>query len=439
MLIMIPYRMKLVIFALALAAFVTGCSQKTKTVKKADIPDAATARSAVSRIDSLLGYEFSWKFSRKQAGMMPKMRAELQGKVSVPNRIHINGSWITGTAVEKLDSYSIEGREYTFNPVSDAWERASSGSFLDPHEHLQLVLSFGEFSFEGFDSHHGEDCFVFLFKPNVYFLDPIETSEPKGQVWISIARGIPVRTRVTSKKGLLSWDMELSRINTFADLNVPFEKITFRIPDIGNAADIETIVKRFLYLGFEQPSVEREDGGAVFSVKAEDLSDTLMEAMLKQGSVEIFLGVWPTHPIYVLREDTTLLYEEYGKEARLLFERGVVTKPIISVGRILSHDAFQEFELKNDLLGAYSLYAIVSQDVRDSLSALVKKKKDEPVVALVDGSPMLISNVRDAWIVEQKIPRAKGLQGKEAVRMYARLKEKPLDKDYTFTRIEKEE
>jgi hypothetical protein len=422
-----------------LALFLTGCSQKHKSVKRTDIPDPAFARSAVARIDSLLGYAFSWKFSRKQAGMMPRMRADLDGKVSVPSRIHIKGSWSTGAAVEKLNSYSIDGREYTFDDASGTWEHGSSGSFLDPHEHLKLVLSFGEFSFVEFDPYRREDCSVFSFKPNVYFLDPVETSEPEGRVWISNSRGIPLRVRVTAKQGMLSWDMELSEINSFADLNVPFQKSTFRVSDIDREEDVETIIKRFLYLGFERPQADRENGSVVFRVKAEHLSDTLIESLLKRGSIELLLGAWPAHPVYVLSEDTSLLNEHYGKGARLLFERGIVTKPIIAVGSLLKHDAFDAFELRNDLLGAYSIYAVVAADAHDTLSALVSKRKDEPVVALVDGMAMHISHIRDAWIVEQKIPLAQGLEGSEAVRIYARLKEKPLEKDYTFMRIEKEE
>jgi hypothetical protein len=429
--------MRLSVFFLIFGAI--SCSQRSKTLKKVPIPGPEAAESAVSRIDSLLGYAFSWKFNRKQVGMMPKMSAELEGKVCVPDRIYLRGTWKNGEVTEKLDHYSIEGREFTFNETSHSWKRGSTGSFLDPHEHLKLVLSFGEFSFEEFDAHRREDCYVFSFKPNVYFLDPIETSEPQGKVWVSITRGIPLRIQVTAKGRLLSWDMELSGINSFGDLTVPFERITFSVPDIANEEDIATIVGRFLYLGYEEPAVQRDEGGAVFSVSAEFLSDTLIESMLKQGSVEILLGVWPAHPIYVLREDTCLLHEQYGMEARLLFEQGVVTKPIISVARVLTDDAFGAYELRNDLLGEFSLYAVVANDARDTLSSIVTKMKDEPVVALVDGAPMLISNIRDAWLVEQQIPLAKGLQGKEAVRLFARLKGTPLSKNYTFTRIEKEE
>lgn len=418
---------------------VLSCSQRSKTLRNVPVPEPDVASSAVARLDSILGYGFSWEFSRKQVDMMPSMRAELTGRVCVSDRIFIRGTWATGDATERIDSYSIEGREYVFDRDSDSWSRGSSGTFLDPHEHLKLVLSFGEFSFEGFDTYGGEDCYVFSFKPNVYFLDPVETSEPAGEVWISITQKVPLRVEVTAKGGLLFWKMELSQINRFADLNVPFKQITFSVPDIEHIGDIETIVGRFLYLGFSEPLVERADGSARFSVKAEYLSDTLIGAMLKRGSVELLLGVWPEHPIYVLREDTALLHAEYGERARLLFEQGVVTKPIVSVRSLLSDDAFEGYELKNDLLGAFSLYGVISGRALDSLSVLVTTRKDEPVVTLVDGSPMLISSIRDAWIVEEMIPIAKGLEGKEAVRIFARLKAPPLRKGYTFTRIDKEE
>lgn len=439
MLMVKPIYARLAVFLLFLAVVLTGCAPRSKGLGKGTVPDASFAESAVAGIDSLLGYVFSWEFGRKQMGMIPRMSGALKGRVGVPDRIHIEGAWGAGTATERVDIFSIEGREYTFDRQTESWKRGSSGLFLNPHEHLKLVLSFGEFSFAEHGSCGGEDCYVFSFKPNVYFLDPVETSEPAGKVWISVKRQIPLRVRITAKKNQLSWDMKLSKINSFADLNVPFKDITFNVPSLANEDDRETIVGRFLYLGFEEPAVERNDGGTVFSVKAENLSDTLIESMLKRGTVELFLGVWPSHPIYVLREDTALLHKEYGENARLLFERGVITKPIISTDRILTRDAFQEYELKNDLLGAYSLYAIVSQEARDSLSTVVANKRDEPVVVLVDGYPLLISNIRDAWIVELRIPLAKGLQGKEAVRIYARLRERLLEKDYGFLRVNKEE
>ncbi len=415
------------------------CSQRSKTLKKAPIPEPEAAIAAVAHLDSILGYAFSWEFNRKRVDMMPEMRAQLAGRVCVPDRIFISGTWKTGGTTARLNHYSIEGREYLFNKASEVWERGTSGSFLDPHEHLKLVLSFGAFSFEGYDVYKQEECYIFSFKPNVYFLDPVEISEPAGEVWISIKERIPLRVEVTSKGGVLFWKMELSHIDEFADLNVPFQEMSFRIPRIEHADDIETIVRRFLYLGFSEPVAVNDGQGALISVKAEHLSDATIESMLKRGSVELLLGVWPEHPIYILREDTSLLHAEYGEGAQLLFEQGVVTKPIISIRSLLKDDAFEGYELRNDLLGAFSLYATISKGALDSLSVLISSRQDEPVVALVDGVPMLISNIRDAWIVEQQIPIAKGLEGKKAVRMFARLREKPLREDYSFERIEKEE
>jgi hypothetical protein len=75
----------------------------------------------------------------------------------------------------------------------------------------------------------------------------------------------------------------------------------------------------------------------------------------------------------------------------------------------------------------------------DSIAAVISKKKEEPVLSVIDGEAMLISNIRDAWMVEQRIPVARGLEGKEAVRIFSRLRREALEKDYSFTRIEKEE
>jgi hypothetical protein len=431
-----PNGVILIFFFVVLA--VTSCSQKSKMLKDVPVPGPEVAQTAVSRIDSLLGYDFSWKFSRKQTGMMPGMRADLQGKVAVPDRIYIRGTWKTGDTAEKLDNYSIEGREYKFNESLDSWERGSTGSFLDPHEHLKLVLSFGEFSFEEFDAFEREDCYVFAFKPNVYFLDPVETSEPRGLVWISIERRIPVRVQVVSGKGILTWDMSLSGIDSFADITVPFNQIRFRVHEIG-AEDVALITERFLYLGFQKPDVITENGSVVFAIKAEYLSDTLLTELLTRGAVDVYLCTWPIHPIYMLSEDTSLVHEYYGEHARLLFERGVVTKPIIAMEKVFSHGVFRSFELKNDLLGDFSIYGVLTPDAMDSIAAVISKKKEEPVLSVIDGEAMLISNIRDAWMVEQRIPVARGLEGKEAVRIFSRLRREALEKDYSFTRIEKEE
>ncbi|TET24304.1 MAG: hypothetical protein E3J78_01390, partial [Candidatus Cloacimonadota bacterium] len=272
-----------------------GCTRKVFMSERRELPDAAVAAASVAKIDSLLGYSFQWTFGRKRIGLIPEMRGELAGKVSVPDRIYISGSWKTGDVIEKIQAYSIEGKEYTFDAESKVWKRGKGSSYPDPFEHLKLVLSFGEFTFIKVDIQNKTECYLFSFKPNVYFLDPIESTEPEGLLWVAIQSGIPVRVKVKAKKNLINWNMVLSDINTFASLSVPFRSLFFRVHDIAED-DIAVIVERCVFLGYGKPDRVQKNGDAVFSIKAESISDTFLTAILKKGDVQVFVGTWPKDP-----------------------------------------------------------------------------------------------------------------------------------------------
>ncbi len=414
----------------------TGCSHRA--VKKEQIPDENVAISSVAKIDSVLGFSFDWQFGRKKIELMPEIKAEFSGKVSIPDRVFLKGILKTGVVVENINAYTIEGKEYTYNKMTETWEGGAKGSFPNPLEQLKLILSFGEFKFIKFDNFIKTECYLFSFKPNVYFLDPIEATEPEGFLWLSKKDGLPLRAKVSSKKNLINWEMRLSNFNNFASINVPFKIQKIRISGIRNIKkEVDVIIDRFAFLGYEKPDVKIEkNGDVIFFINAERFGDSLLNAILMRGEVELFIGTWPKDPIFELKKDSALVREKYGKEARLFFERGIVTKPIIAVKNVLSRDAFLSFELRNDVLGECSIYANVKSESVDSLKKIVERYKDEPLVILVDNIAVLVSFIRDTYLVENKIPIVKGLKGEESILLFSKLKNEPLECNYEFKRDE---
>lgn len=420
---------------LVLFSILAGCTHMIVRTKEEQIPDESVAISSIARIDSILGFFFDWQFGREKIGLMPELKAEFSGKVSIPDRIFLKGTLRTGDIVEKINTYTIEGKEYTYNKETQIWEGGAKGSFPNPLENLKLILSFGEFTFIKFDKYNNSECYLFSFKPNVYFLDPIEATKPEGFFWISEKKGPPLRIKVSSERRRLNWDMRLSKFNSFANINVPFRSQKIRVSGIKNIErEVDLIMDRFIFLGYEKPDVTIEKiGDVVFSIKAERLSDSIISDILRKGKVDLYIGTWPKDPIFELKENRKLVCEKYGEGAQLFFERGIVTKPVIAVKKILSRDALHSFELKNDILGEYSIYAYLKSEGGDSLKKIVENYLDEPMVVVVDDRAVSVSLIRDTWLVENKIPIVKGLKGNESISIFTKLKNKPLEKDYDFT------
>ncbi len=432
---------KVFLSLIIISYILSGCSPKYAKRKNEVIPGEDLAFSSVARIDSVLGFSFEWKFRRKKTGLMPELKAELQGKVSLPDRIFINGEWRTGKIEDKINVYSIEGKEYTYNKETKTWEGGTESSFPNPLEQLKLILSFGEFKFERFDTYNRDRCYLFRFKPNVYFIDPAEESKAVGYLWISEKENLPIRVKVSSEKDIINWDMSLSGFNSFANINVPFRAQKIRISGIQNAKkDIDLIIDRFLFLGYEKPQAKSEkNGDVIFSVNAENLSDSIIKRIVMRGDIEFFIGAWPKEPIFELREDSNLVIEKYGDGARLFFERGVVTKPIIAIRKILSRNELQSFDIKNDVLGKFSIYTHVKSQRIESLKKIIEEHIEKPVVVVVDNTAVFISFVRDTWVLENKIPVVKGIDGEESAIIFSKLKTEPLQNDYSFELLNKEE
>jgi hypothetical protein len=420
---------------------ISGCSQKGGGVKGRDIPDELFAESSVARMDSLLGFSFIWRFSRQKLGMMPAMEAEFSGKVSIPDRYYLEGSWKTGSHIQSVATYSIEGDDYLYDEEEKRWKSGSPGIFPHPLEQLKLTLSFGEFEYLKRESVGDLECYLFSFKPNIYFLDPTEETEPEGLYWVSADNGFPKKVKVTSKKGEIHWEMTLSQFNSFASLSVPLEPLNIRIIGIGgNDEDSRKIADRFVFLGYEKPEVSvLEDGDRIFAFRAERLPDSLVRTMIRKGVVEVFMATWPEDPIFKLREDPDLVRENYGEDAKLYFERGIVTKPIIAVRKILSTTEIDSFEIQNDMLGKYSIYAYFTQESLDSVSQIVEESKGEPLVIVVDDFAVSISRVRDSWLVEKRIAVVKGVPWEESIPVFAKIRQEPLTRSYTFQWETKEE
>ena len=418
-----------------------GCTQKVGRIKGDIVPDEAFADASVARIDSILGFSYVWKFGRKKFGMMPEMKADLSGKVCIPDRIFLEGKWKIGNNIEKINIYSIEGKEYVYDKDTQNWKSGAKGSFPNPLEQLKLILSFGTFSFIKFERVNKIDCYLFSFKPNIYFLDPTEETKPFGYLWISVTEKLPRRVKVVSEKGIINWEMSLSAFNSFASITVPLKIQKIRIKGIEDRKkEIALIIERFSFLGYEKPEVFIEDNGdVVFAFRSEKLPESLIIDLLREGKVEFYIGTWPRDPIYKLKENPELVCENYGEGAKLFFERGIVTKPIIVVKRILSRSELDTFDLQNDILGKYSIYAYFKTEKSDSIKNIIADNKEEPLVVVVDGVAVSISRVRDTWLVENKIPIVQGLEGEESLPLFAKLRNEPLEKVYAFSWDNKEE
>jgi hypothetical protein len=182
-----------------------------------------------------------------------------------------------------------------------------------------------------------------------------------------------------------------------------------------------------------------KNGDVIFSVNAENLSDSIIKCIVMRGDIEFFIGAWPKDPIFELREDSNLVIEKYGDGARLFFERGVVTKPIIAIRKILSRNELQSFDIKNDVLGKFSIYTHVKSQRIESLKKIIEEHIEKPVVVVVDNTAVFISFVRDTWVLENKIPVVKGIDGEESAIIFSKLKTEPLQNDYSFELLNKEE
>lgn len=410
------------------------CVHKTDIEQEKFEPDENFAISSVQRIDSLLGFAFEWTFKRENIGLLPKLSAKLEGRVSLPERIYLHGRWKPGEVSELIDCYYVEGKEYEYNKQKNKWVGSSEISFPNPLKQLKLVLSFGEFMFVDSENIGDTPCYVFSFKPNIYFLDPVEATEPDGLLWLSKKDGYPVRVKVESEEGQIEWDMRLSDFNSFASINVPFVEQHIRIKEIaGNEDDINKIIKRFKFLGYKKPEiVSDKDGDLTLCIEAEKMDDLLIENLLKKGKLEFFIGTWPKHPIYKLKKDSQLVKDNYGEEARLFFERGIVTKPVIALEKIFNSDLFNQFSLDNDMLGDYSIYGTIEAEDKDTLSKIIIDCKDQPVVIVVDDRAVSIQIVRDAWLVENKIPIVKGLEARESFLLFSKLESGTLKKNYIY-------
>jgi len=334
---------------------------------------------------------------------------------------------------ELINMYIIEGREFIYNSKENLWEGKTRSSFPNPLEQLKLILSFGEFQFIKFAYIGRSKCYLFSFKPNVYFLDPLEITKPEGFLWILQKNGLPISVKVSSEKDELYWEMNFSNFNSFASINVPLKFRKFRILDIQNEKnELELLIDRIIFLGYKKPDIEIKKNDAILSIRAEGLSDSLLKNILKKGELEIFIGEWPKDPIYKLKESSKLVQEKYGEGAKLFFEKGIVTKPIIAVKKILSNDAFNIFKMKNDMLGKYSIYGSIKPEMTDSLRKIVNDYKEKPVVFVVDDYAVSISFILDNWLVERMIPITKGLKGNESIPLFAKLKNGYLERDYNF-------
>jgi len=417
------------------------CTKYPIKFEKNEIPDEKTAALAVARIDSVLGFTYTWEFGRDKLSPLPKMKVKLSGKVEVPNKIYLKGTLESGDISEKLNVYSMEEKDYCYNKGKKKWESKEKGEYPNPYEQLKLILSFGNFEFVKFDKIDGVASYLFSFKPNVYLLDPIEATKPKGLIWVSIDSELPLRVKVESERRLIHWEMKLSHFNTFANLNVPFSSHKLEIVGIDcKAYDLGNIKKRLFFFDFENHNEEKEsNGNVILFVQALSITDSLIKEIVKKGELEVYLGEWPRDAIYLLKQDTLLVQQKYGKDAKLFFERGIETKPIIALNKIFSNQMFGSFLLKNDMLGKASIYAEVKKDNADSLAKIVEAKKDEPAVIIIDGEAVLITRVRDSWIVENRITVTKGLNKYETMFLFSRLKFGPLAKNYMFKLNKKEE
>jgi len=415
------------------------CVKKSIKVEQGKVPDGKFVVSAIAGIDSILGFSYSWHFGRKKLAVLPELNANLAGKISIPDKTYIRGTWQIDNSLEKLNVYTMKERDYIYNTAAKSWQSKGKGEYPNPLDQLKLILSFGDFEFLKFDRLEGIPCYLFSFRPNVYFLDPIEATKPKGLVWISIDLKLPLKVKVQSERNLVWWEMRLNDFDTFANLSVPFESQMIEIIGIdNNRDDIEYIKNRFLFGGFEDLSVKEKKGNIILLVKAETVEESFVNEIMKKGNIDVYLGTWPTDPVYLLREDNELVKEKYGAEAKLFFERGIETKPIIIREKIFSRESFGSFSLKNDILGKSSIYANIKDEYIDSLGKIVDEKKDEPVVIVTDGEAMLVTPMRDAWLLENQIPVVKGLNNSESVLLYSRLKFGPLAQDYT-TKLKKKE
>jgi hypothetical protein len=410
------------------------CVPKSEIEKKKFEPDENFAISSVANIDSLLGFSFEWNFRRENIGLLPKLSAKLEGKVSLPDKIYMNGRWNPGEVSEEINCYYVQGKEYTYNSRKNQWEGSSEISFPNPLKQLKLVLSFGDFDFVDSEDIGGTSYYVFSFKPNIYFLDPVEATKPEGLLWLSKRNGFPLRVKVESEKGQIEWDMRLSHFNRFTGIDVPFIEQHIKIEGIAaNEEDINKIIERFKSLGYSKAEIVLgKNSDVLLCIKAERLDDSLILNLLQKGELEFFTGKWPKHPIYKLKKDNQLVKDNYGEEARLFFERGVVTKPVIAVDRIFTSNVFSRFDLKNDMLGDYSIYGTIKSEERDSLSKIVSECKEQPVVMVVDDRAISIQIVRDAWLVDNKIPIVKGLKARESFLLYTKLNSGTLKKSYTY-------
>ena len=414
------------------------CANRTITKKKSSVlPSPNIAVSAVSGIDSLISFYFDWQFERRKIGLLPEMDARFSGRFRLPDRFYIKGTWKAGTEIEKINGYSIIGKEYRFDAKEKLWKQTTGSSLPNPLEKLKLVLSFGKFRFFKFDGIDGIECYVFKFKPNVYFLDPTETTHPTGLLWIDKKRKLPVMVKVITETKEINWSMKLSHFNSIANINVPFKPYKVKIFDIASKKnDISTIIKRLTFLGYNKPAINKSaDNDIIFSIRSGSVSDSMLKAVFEKGEIFLYLGVWPKDPIVRLKSSPELLHNKYGKNSQLFFERGDVTKPIISTKKLLSKQDFSSFTLKNDFLGKYSIYGTVSPESRDTLTKIVTNYSDQPFVVIIDNVAVLVSVIQNSWLVENQLPITKGMGETQSSFIYAKVNGDTLKKTYHFLKI----
>ncbi|OQX56133.1 MAG: hypothetical protein B5M53_03110, partial [Candidatus Cloacimonas sp. 4484_209] len=136
-----------------------------------------------------------------------------------------------------------------------------------------------------------------------------------------------------------------------------------------------------------------------------------------------------------LKSSPELLHNKYGKNSQLFFERGDVTKPIISTKKLLSKQDFSSFTLKNDFLGKYSIYGTVSPESRDTLTKIVTNYSDQPFVVIIDNVAVLVSVIQNSWLVENQLPITKGMGETQSSFIYAKVNGDTLKKTYHFLKI----
>ncbi len=229
--------------------------------------------------------EQSFEFENKLE--KPRMKGKFKG-ITNKGDAKVDGFWEFDGKREKVKIVGIGEKEYKWE--NKKWNKGARTNLSNPMATLKLVCSVEEWKFEKLKG----ETYIYSFNPNLFFMDP-RLTETKGLIWIN-AKSRIIEKIVAEAGTSVKWEFEVKSIDKKYEIENPLARkreitltVNADITVVSIKSMAEILKERFELYGFNQVGYKlRKRNIIILSFSAQNVSDTLIEALLETGNFELY-------------------------------------------------------------------------------------------------------------------------------------------------------